>query len=138
MERACEADKSIGDSDFCCLGKGVICNIVLFLLSRCPCLFVISSMLKCDALPGRLVGTMCGGSAGHRGKNNHQGFWEDANCVGMTIVRNKFNKFCRVSCHVSLVLACFAWDSVTATRHPMGKLVGDSGLCMAVVGEGAC
>ena len=31
---------------------------------------------------------------------------------------------CRVT--VPLVLACFGWDGVTATRHPMGKLVGDN------------
>ncbi len=25
-----------------------------------------------------------------------------------------------------VVLACFGWDGLTPTRHPMGKLVGDS------------
>ena len=63
---ACEADKSVGDSDFCCLGKVVICNVVLFSLSRCPRLVVVSGM-KCNALSGRLVGTGCRGSAGRGG-----------------------------------------------------------------------
>ena len=69
-----------------------------FSLSWCPCLIIISGM-KCDALPVHLVGAGCGGSAGRKGGYNHQGFWEDANCVGMTVVRDKFNKLCCVSCH---------------------------------------
>jgi len=55
--------------------------------------------MKCDALPGHLVGTGCGGSAGRKGGYNCQGFWEDVYCVGMTVVRDKFNKLCCVSCH---------------------------------------
>ena len=101
MKRACEADKSVGNSDFCCLGEIVIGNFVLFSLSRCPRLVVVSGM-KCDALPGCLVGTGCGGSAGRRGGNNRQGFWEDAYCVGMTVVRDKFNKLCCISCHSAI------------------------------------
>jgi hypothetical protein len=42
---------------------------------------------------------------------------------------------CRVT--VPLVLACFGWDGVTVTLHPMGKLVGNAKF-VTVVGEGAC
>jgi hypothetical protein len=88
-------------------------------------------------LPGCLVGTGCGGSAGRKGGCNHQGFWEDANCVGMTVVRDKFNELCCVSCHSAIGVGMFLWDDVTATQNPMGKLVGDSRF-VAVVGEDAC
>ena len=60
---------------------------------------IIASGMKCDALPGHLVGTGCRGSAGRKGGYNRQGFWEDAYCVGMTVVRDKFNEICCVSCH---------------------------------------
>ena len=106
MKRACEADKSVGDSDFCCLGKVVICTVVLFSLSRCPRLIVVSGM-KYNVSSGHLVGTGCKGSAGRREKSNHQGLWEDANCVGVTIVRNKFNKLCHVSCHSAIGVGMF-------------------------------
>ena len=79
----------------------------LVLVYRCPRLVVVSGM-KCDALPGRLVGTGCGGSAGRRGGEcNRQGFGEDANCVGMTVVRNKFNKLCHVLCHSAIGVGVF-------------------------------
>ena len=42
---------------------------------------------------------------------------------------------CRVT--VPLVLAYFGWDGVTATRHPMWKLLGNAKF-VTVVGEGAC
>ena len=38
---------------------------------------------------------------------------------------------------VPLMLACFRWDSATATRLSMGKLVGDNKFVI-VIGEGAC
>ena len=97
----CEADESVDDSELCCLVEVVICNVVLFSLSWCPHLIVVSGM-KCDALPGHLVGTGCRGSAGRKGGCNHQGFWEDVNCVGMTVVRDKFNKLCCVLCHSAI------------------------------------
>ena len=86
--------------------------------------------MKCDALPGHLVGAGYWGSACRKGGYNCQGFWEDANCVGVTIVRNKFNKLCHVSCHSAIGVGVFY----------MGRRdsVGDSGLCMTVVGEDAC
>ena len=71
-----------------------------------------------------------GGGWSRGGECNHQGFGEDANCVEMTIVRGRVT--------VPLVLACFTWDGVTVTWHPMGKLMGDSGLCMTVVGKDTC
>ena len=100
-KRECEADEFVGDSELCCLVEVVICSVVLFSLSWCPRLIVASGM-KCDVLPGHLVGTGCKGSAGRRGGNNCQGFWEDAYCVGMTVVRDKFNKLCCVSCHSAI------------------------------------
>ena len=98
----CEADKSVGYSELCCLVEVVICSVVLFSLSWNPHLIVASGM-KCDVLPGHLVGSGgCGGSAGREGRYDCQGFWEDANCVGMTVVRDKFNKLCCVSCHSAI------------------------------------
>jgi len=41
------------------------------------------------------------------GGGNRQGFGEDANCVGMTVVRNKFNKLCRVLCHSAIGVGVF-------------------------------
>jgi len=43
-----------------------------------------------------------GGGSGCKGGYDRQGFWEDANCVGMTVVREKFNKLCCVSCHSAI------------------------------------
>jgi len=97
----CEADETVGNSELCCLIEVVICNVVFFSLSWCPCLIVVSGM-KCDALPGHLVGAGCGGSAGCKGGYNRQGFWEDVNCVGMTVVKDKFNELCCVSCHSAI------------------------------------
>ncbi len=44
---------------------------------------------------------------------------------------------------VPVVLACFDWDGMMATWHPMGKLVGDSGFVTIVggvldLGGGSC
>ena len=41
------------------------------------------------------------------GECNRQGFGEDANCVGMTIVRDKFNKLCHVLCHSAIGVGVF-------------------------------
>jgi hypothetical protein len=51
MERACEANESIGNS--CCLGKVVICNVVASRLSWFPRMIVVGGR-GCDALSGCL------------------------------------------------------------------------------------
>ena len=56
---------------------------------------------------GALLGQGAGGVLVAGGECNRQGFGEDANCVGMTIVRDKFNKLCRVSCHSAIGVGVF-------------------------------
>ena len=41
------------------------------------------------------------------GECDRQGFGEDVSRVGMTIVRYKFNKLCRVSCHSAIGVGVF-------------------------------
>jgi hypothetical protein len=58
-ECACEANKSTCNSEGCCLGKVVVCNVVAFRLSWFPYLIVVGGR-GCNALLGHL-GTGSGG-----------------------------------------------------------------------------
>jgi hypothetical protein len=90
MERAREADKFIGNGEVCRFGKVVICDVVLFPLSRLPLLIVVGSR-KCNAVFGCCAGVGCR-EGGHWGGCNRQRFGEDADCIVGTIVRGKCNK----------------------------------------------
>ena len=41
-KRACDADEYVCNSELCCLLKVVICSVVLFSLSWCPRLIIVS------------------------------------------------------------------------------------------------
>jgi hypothetical protein len=60
----------------------------------------------------RCLGALLGQGAGGvlvagGGECNRQGFGKDANCVGMTIVKYKINKLCRVSCRSAIGVGVF-------------------------------
>ena len=70
-KHACEADKSFSDRELCSLGKVGICKVVLFSLSLCLRVIVVSGK-KCNVLPGRLVGAV----------------FEGSDCTGSVIVKD--------------------------------------------------
>ena len=69
MERACEAYKSVGDREVCCLGKIVICNVVAFHFPWCPHAIFVGGR-ECNALSG------CPGAGGRGG--GADGWWGGA------------------------------------------------------------
>ena len=126
----------LATGNFAVLVRLSYCNVVVFSISLCLRMIVVGGR-KCDALPGCLVGAGCRGS-GHRGGGiivNDLGRMQIV--LGGQLLGANLTNFAVCHITVPLVLACFGLDGTTATRHLMGKLVGDNRF-VTVVGEDAC